>query len=130
MKKVFLTGLLAFLTCFGFAAGPIRFGESVPEAVVPLLTQRLTTMLEAGNVAEVPLEVHAVVTDRMETSGSIAQTALAIELVLQSGELRECFILKGIGADEGDAWLRAVKQFLPHSQAARSFVERLKETMR
>ena len=34
--------------------------------------------------------------------------------------------VKGVGADENDAWLRAAKQILPRSKAAQTFTDALK----
>lgn len=126
MKRFFLTSVLVLLTLCTAAAQQIVFGPQLPDEAAKLLEPRLVAMLKAGGVPDAPLSVDAVVTDRMETSGSIAQTALTIELTLQSGEVRDSFVLTGVGADEADAWNRAVKQFLPRSQAARAFVEKLR----
>jgi hypothetical protein len=37
--------------------------------------------------------------------------------------------VKGVGADEADAWVRAAKQIVPRSKAAEAFVEALKSKL-
>ena len=56
----------------------------------------------------------------------MSQVALQLEIKAVAGEVEEVFPVKGVGENEADAWLRAVKQLLPRSKAARSFVEKLK----
>ena len=64
------------------------------------------------------------VTGRTEVSG---QVALTVDLTAAVGKVQEVFPLKGVGENEADAWLRAVKQILPRSKAAQNFVEKLKK---
>ena len=107
----------------------LQVDESVPEAASRVLQQRFTQMLEAGGLGVspdgTPLQIQAQVTSRMDTPGSISQVALTIELTASAGEVSEVFPLKGVGDSEADAWLRAVKQLLPRSKAAQSFVAQL-----
>ena len=68
----------------------------------------------------------AKVTSRVETPGSMSQTALTIDLVATAGDVVATFPIKGVGESDADAWLRAVKQLLPRSKNALEFVEKLK----
>ena len=116
------------LLLVGLMAGAqhITMGENVPQAAVEVLQPRLEQMLQAASVADVPLQVEARIVKQLETPGSLSQTALEIELTLRSGDVSETFLLKGVGENESDAWVRAMKQFLPRSKAAQGFVARLK----
>ena len=141
MKKILWAALLA-LCCLGAKAQDFRIevAAGVPEAASSLLTQRFTQMLEAGGLTvwspseeagEAPeglrtLSVSYEITSRMETPGSLSQVALGIELTAREGETVQVFTVKGVGDDEPDAWLRAVKQVLPRSRDAQAFVGRLK----
>ena len=137
MKKLAL--MLGLFLAFGLGmqaqSYKLVFGDSIPEPAREVLQQRFTQMLEAGGLtlapaasadeAVVPLQVDAVVTSRMETPGAMSQIALTIDLTASVGDVSDTFPLKGVGSTEGDAWLRAVKQFLPRSKAAMDFVSRL-----
>lgn len=131
MKKIVST-LFLLLTAVVLQAQSFRlvFSDSVPDGVKPLLEQRFTQMLRSGglDVSEegAPLLIDATVTGRMETPGSMSQVALTIDLTAKAGGVSETFPLKGVGEGEADAWLRAVKQLLPKSKSALSFVEKLK----
>ena len=126
MKKIILTLGLVLLSLVASAQN-ITFSENIPEEAAEVLSTRLQAMLKtAGLAADTPLVVDATVTDRVETSGSIAQLALSIDLVLTSGEVSRTFPLKGVGEDETDAWIRASKQFLPRSQATKEFTDKLR----
>ncbi len=126
MKKIILTLGLVLLSLVASAQN-ITFSENIPEEAAEVLSTRLQAMLKtAGLAADTPLVVDATVTDRVETSGSIAQLALSIDLVLTSGEVSGTFPLKGVGEDETDAWIRASKQFLPRSQATKEFTDKLR----
>ena len=114
-----LTGLVAW-------AQNITIDENVPQAAVDVLQPRLMQMLQAGSVADAPFQVEARVVKQLETPGSLSQVALEIELTLRSGDAAETFLLKGVGENEADAWVRAMKQFLPRSKSAQGFVARLK----
>ena len=111
-----LTGLVAW-------AQNITFGEEIPQAAVEVLQPRLVQMLQG---VDAPLQVEARVVKQLETPGSLSQVALEIELTLRSGDAAETFLLKGVGENEADAWVRAMKQFLPRSKSAQGFVARLK----
>ena len=104
-------------------AQEMTFGEEIPQAAVNVLQPRLVQMLQG---VDAPLQVEARIVKQLETPGSMSQVALEIELTLRSGEVAEAFILKGVGENEADAWVRAMKQFLPRSKAAQGFVTRLK----
>lgn len=126
------TGALLLLTVLGLRAQSyvIRTEGEIPQEAEKVLVQRFTQMLEAGGLAVseagTPLTVGFEVKDRMETPGSMSQVALQLEIKAVAGEVEEVFPVKGVGENEADAWLRAVKQLLPRSKAARSFVEKLK----
>ena len=126
------TGALLLLTVLGLRAQSyvIRTEGEIPQEAEKVLVQRFTQMLEAGGLAVseegAPLTVGFEVKDRMETPGSMSQVALQLEIKAVAGEVEEVFPVKGVGENEADAWLRAVKQLLPRSKAARSFVEKLK----
>ena len=116
--------LLGSLVCA--YAQDIKWGEGIPAVAADVLKPRLEQMLSSAGLADVPLEVSATVTERMETPGSLGQVALVISLQLSSGEVSEQIPLKGVGQTEEDAWLRAMKQFLPKGKAAQNFVNKLK----
>ncbi len=123
---------MLLLTVLGLRAQTyvIRTEGEIPQEAEKVLVQRFTQMLEAGGLAVseagTPLTVGFEVKDRMETPGSMSQVALQLEIKAAAGEVEEVFPVKGVGENEADAWLRAVKQLLPRSKAARSFVEKLK----
>ena len=136
MKK--LTLLAATMLLSGAAFGQtlsLKVPESVPEAAREVLVQRFTQMLQGAGVTVgeggETLFIEGKVTDRMETPGSASQTALNIDIraymVRDGGILVEnTWPVKGVGADEADAWLRAAKQILPRSKPAEAFMEQLK----
>ena len=125
MKKLLLS--LALLLGFTYAyAQDIKIGEEIPAAAADILRPRLMQMLEAGGLANVPLEVSARITQKMETPGSLAQVALSISMELRSGAVLEEVSLKGVGETEADAWQRAMKQFLPKGKSAQNFIKKLK----
>lgn len=102
---------------------------SIPSDAAQVLVQRFTQMLEAGGLTVVEegadvITLTPTVTDRTEVSG---QVALTVDLKAAAGEVEEVFPIKGVGENEADAWLRAVKQILPRSKAAQSFVGKLKK---
>ena len=121
MKKVLITVALLMAGVVAWAQ-EMAFGEEIPQAAVEVLQTRLVQMLKG---IDAPLQVEGRVVKQLETPGSMSQVALEIELTLRSGEVAETFILKGVGENEADAWVRAAKRFLPRSQEARAFVERL-----
>ena len=136
MKKLFLLAAAALLSVAVSAQTlSLKVPENVPEAAREVLVQRFTQMLQGAGVtvgeAGETLIVEGVVTDKMETPGSSSQTALSIDIracLVRDGEVlvENTWPVKGVGADEADAWLRAAKQILPRSKAAEAFMEQLK----
>ena len=129
----FLLSVLAFLTCVCVYARDYSIKvdtTSVPSATQEVLVQRFTQMLEAGghSVSEDGPEIiiSGEVKDRMETPGSMSQTALSIVLKASCGAVKAEFPLTGVGSDDEDAWVRAVKRLLPRSKEAQIFVNELK----
>ena len=106
----------------------LKADDAIPSEAATVLVQRFTQMLEAGGLQVVEegadvITLTPVITSRTEVSG---QVALTINLRAAVGEVEEIFPLKGVGENEADAWQRAVKQLLPRSKAAQTFVEKLK----
>ena len=130
MKKLFVT--LALLLSFACAYAQdykLVADDAIPSEAAAVLVQRFTQMLEAGGftVGEEGADVITLtptVTGRTEVSG---QVALTVDLTAAVGKVQEVFPLKGVGENEADAWLRAVKQILPRSKASQNFVEKLKK---
>lgn len=121
MKRVMLV-LVSLLTGLVAWAQNITIGENVPQAAVEVLQPRLVQMLQG---VDAPLQVEGRIVKQLETPGSMSQVALEIELTLRSGDAAETFLLKGVGENEADAWVRAMKQFLPRSKSAQGFVAQL-----
>ena len=136
-KMLLLAAMLLPMT-LGAQTLSLIVPDSVPEAAREVLVQRFTQMLQGeglsvGEGGET-LFLEATVTDRMETPGSSSQTALSIDLrafVSRDGTVlvENTWPLKGVGADEADAWLRAAKQILPRSKAAQVFLEDVKSKL-
>lgn len=114
----------------------LRPEGEIPAAAQEVLVQRFTQMIQQGGVSvgESPwvLSLSVEETDRMETSGSVSQTALSLEvratLLCEGREepaLVQAFPVKGVGSDRDDAVLRAMKQILPRSKSSRAFVQAL-----
>ena len=136
MKKLTLlaASLLLGRAAFGQTLS-LKVPENVPEAAREVLVQRFTQMLQGAGVTVgeegETLFVEGTVTDRMVTPGSASQTALNIDIraYMVCGDevlVENTWPVKGVGADEADAWLRAAKQILPRSKAAEAFMEQLK----
>ena len=130
MRKFVLT-LILLLAAFVARAQQytLKADEAIPSEAASVLVQRFTQMLEAGGLTVVDegadvITLIPTVTDRTEVSG---QVALTIDLKAAAGEVEEVFPIKGVGENEADAWQRAVKQILPRSKAAQSFVAKLKK---
>ena len=106
------------------------FSDNIPADARALLAQRFEQMLKAGGLDVADdgelLMVEGKVTNRMETPGSMSQVVLHVDLIAKTAAVSETFSLKGVGEGDSDAWLRAVKQLLPKSKSALSFVEKLK----
>ena len=136
MKKLTLlaASLLLGRVAFGQTLS-LKVPENVPEAAREVLVQRFTQMLQGAGVTVgeegETLFVEGTVTDRMVTPGSASQTALNIDIRAYMVRGDEVLVentrpVKGVGADEADAWLRAAKQILPRSKAAEAFMQQLK----
>ena len=129
----FLLSFAAFLTCVCVYARDYSIKvdtTSVPSAAKEVLVQRFTQMLESGghtvSADGQEIFVYGEVLDRMETPGEMSQTALSVVVKAVCGAVEAEFSLKGVGEDEADAWLRAVKRLLPRSKEAQKFIEELK----
>ena len=131
MKRIVCI-LFLFLTGLALQAQSYKLvlPEGSPADAVKVLEQRFTQMLQGSGITladdGAPLTVTAQVVSRVETPGSMSQTALSIDLVAKAGEAVATFPVKGVGEGDADAWLRAVKQLLPKSKSALEFVEKLK----
>ena len=131
MKRI-VSILFLLLTAWALNAQSFKlvFSDNIPADARALLALRFEQMLKAGglDVAEDGelLMVEGKVTNRMETPGSMSQVVLHVDLIAKTAAVSETFSLKGVGEGDSDAWLRAVKQLLPKSKSALSFVEKLK----
>ena len=125
MKRILAIAALILAATCAWAQENITISENIPKEAADILLPRLVQMLEAGGKADIPLKVDAEVTDRMETPGSISQIALTIDLIISNADVAETFTIKGVGDKEADAWVSAVKKFLPRSKNAQNFVEKL-----
>ena len=137
-KKMLLLVAMLLPMTLGAQTLSLKVPDSVPEAAREVLVQRFTQMLQGAGLSVgeggETLFLEATVTDRMETPGSSSQTALSIDLrafVSRDGNVlvENTWPLKGVGADEADAWLRAAKQILPRSKAAQAFLEDVKSKL-
>ena len=117
-----MTFALAALSIAAYAQN-IHIGDEIPASAAAILKPRLEQMLKDGGLADVSLNVTAVVKEKTEVASGVV---LMLDLVLCSGEVEEAFPLKGVGDNEADAYERAVKQFLPRSKAAQNFMDKLK----
>ena len=131
MKRI-VSILFLLLTAWALNAQSFKlvFSDNIPADARALLAQRLEQMLKAGGLDVADdgelLMVEGKVTNRMETPGSMSQVVLHVDLIAKTAAVSETFSLKGVGEGDSDAWLRAVKQLLPKSKSALSFVEKLK----
>ena len=132
MKKIVLT--LCLLLCALFVQAQsykLVFADDIPAAAREVLSPRLGQMLRAQGLSlgeeGLPLRIEARVVSCEKTAGDFPQTALSLELKAQARSAQETFPLKAVGDSEEDAWIRACKQFLPHSKAARAFAGKLGE---
>lgn len=131
MKRFFAVATLVFVTIAAMAQSySISISGDIPGEAKELLTQRFTQMLEGGGFTveadAQPLEVTASINESMTTPGSMSQKVLVLDIKAAVGEVEEIFTVKGVGKDTEDAWLRAVKQVLPSSRAAKEFLQKLK----
>ena len=139
MKKLMILAAGVLLSAAASAQTlSLKVPETVPEAAREVLVQRFTQMLQGAGLSVgeggETLFLEATVTDRVQTPGSSSQTALSIDLraFVSRGEevlAENTWPLKGVGADEADAWLRAAKQVLPRSKAAQAFLEEVKSKL-
>ena len=139
MKKLMMLAAGVLLSAAASAQTlSLKVPESVPEAAREVLVQRFTQMLQGSGVAVgedgETLFIEATVTDRMEIPGSAKETALNIDIraYIVRGEetlVENTWQVKGVGADEADAWLRAAKMILPKSKAAQAFMEEVKSKL-
>ena len=125
MKRILAIAALILAATCALAQENITISENIPKEAADILLPRLVQMLEAGGKADIPLKVDDDVTDRMETPGSISQIALTIDLIISNADVAETFTINGVGDKEADAWVSAVKKFLPRSKNAQNFVEKL-----
>lgn len=132
MKRVLLYMVCLLVTGLGLQAQSYKLvlADDIPADAARVLEQRFTQMLAGGGftVADegTPLTVSATVTSREQTGGALGQVALEIDILAAAGEASETFSIKGVGDNDADAWLRAVKQLLPRSKNATNFLEKLK----
>lgn len=134
MKRLITVALLSlFALTLSAQNVQLKFPESLSDDVRTILTQRFSQMLssggmtvgEEGSVVEITLaEV-----GRENAPGAVAQIVLQLEITASCGGVKEVFPLKGVGSDENDARLRAVKMLLPRSKSAQAFVECLKQSL-
>jgi len=139
IKRMFALAAAVLLSVGAFAQTlSLKVPDTVPEAAREVLVQRFTQMLQGAGLTVgedgEPLRIEAAVVDRMETPGSASQTALVVDIrafILRNGDVlaENTWQVKGVGADEADAWLRAAKQILPRSKAAQAFLEKVKSKL-
>lgn len=114
------------LTAQEMVAGNGSQAMSVQEMVGNGANSQALTVQDGAPVPETrTLTVQGKVVSRMETAGELSQVMLAVEVEASCGDVQATFPLKGVGTNEEDAWLRAVKQLLPRSKAAQAFVSQL-----
>lgn len=134
MKRLIIAAILSlFALSLSGQNVQLKCPGDLPEEVQPILSQRFTQMLSSGGLSigeEGPVvEITIQETSREKAPGAVEQIALQLEVTASCGGVREVFPLKGVGSDENDAMLRAVKMLLPRSKAAQAFVECLKQSL-
>ncbi len=111
----------------------LKFPESLSDDVRAVLTQRFSQMLSSGGMTVGEegsvVEISLAEVGRENAPGAVAQIVLQLEITASCGGVKEVFPLKGVGSDENDARLRAVKMLLPRSKSAQAFVECLKQSL-
>ncbi len=111
----------------------LKFPESLSDDVRTILTQRFSQMLSSGGMTVGEegsvVEISLAEVGRENAPGAVAQIVLQLEVTASCGGVKEVFPLKGVGSDENDARLRAVKMLLPRSKSAQAFVECLKNSL-
>ena len=131
MKRLFAAAALVLVSVGAMAQSfSIGISGDIPGEAKELLVQRFTQMLEsAGFTVEADaqtIEIIPTINESLTTPGSMSQKVLVLDIKARVGDVEEIFTVKGVGKDTNDAWLRAVKQILPSSRAAKEFVEKLK----
>ena len=131
MKRLFAAAALVLVSVGAMAQSfSIGISGDIPGEAKELLVQRFTQMLEsAGFAVEADaqtIEIIPTINESLTTPGSMSQKVLVLDIKARVGDVEEIFTVKGVGKDTNDAWLRAVKQILPSSRAAKEFVEKLK----
>lgn len=129
MKRTLIAILFAFFTLLS-AAQPLRLqvSENVPEAAREVLVQRFTQMLEGGgfslteDTSAPVVNVTVEEKERTENSG----TVLVLDVTADVKDVTTTFTVRGLGSDADDAYLRAAKQILPQSKAAKVFLSAVK----
>ena len=125
-----VTLMILSVTCALARDYNIIVSEEIPAAAAEVLVQRFTQMLEDGGHSVSPdgtvITLTGEVLDSMNTPGSMSQVALNVAVTATCGSAVTVFQLKGVGEDEADAWLRAVKRLLPRSKEAQKFISELK----
>ena len=109
----------------------VKLSGDIPAEASKVLSQRFTQMLESEGFsvvddAEEILSVTATVQERMETPGSMSQSVIVLNIKAKAKGQETVLTVRGVGKDDKDAWLRAVKQVLPRSRQAQEFLEKLK----
>ena len=131
MKRFLAAAALALTTFAAMAQSfTLSISGDIPKDAREVLEQRFTQMLESGGFTveadAQPLEVTATINESLTTPGSMSQKVLVVDVKAVAGEVEEVFTVKGVGKDTNDAWLRAVKQLLPSSRAAKEFLQKLR----
>ncbi len=134
MKRMITVALLSlFALTLSAQNVQLKFPESLSDDVRTILTQRFSQMLSSGGMTVGEegsvVEISLAEVGRENAPGAVAQIVLQLEVTASCGGVKEVFPLKGVGSDENDARLRAVKMLLPRSKSAQAFVECLKNSL-
>lgn len=134
MKRMITVALLSlFALTLSAQNVQLKFPESLSDDVRTILTQRFSQMLSSGGMTVGEegsiVEISLAEVSRENAPGTVAQVVLQLEVTASCGGVKEVFPLKGVGSDEKDARLRAVKMLLPRSKSAQAFVECLKNSI-
>ncbi|MBQ4184298.1 MAG: hypothetical protein II652_05075 [Bacteroidales bacterium] len=134
MKRMITVALLSlFALTLSAQNVQLKFPESLSDDVRTILTQRFSQMLSSGGMTVGEegsvVEISLAEVSRENAPGAVAQIVLQLEVTASCGGVKEVFPLKGVGSDENDARLRAVKMLLPRSKSAQAFVECLKQSL-
>ena len=134
MKRMITVALLSlFALTLSAQNVQLKFPESLSDDVRTILTQRFSQMLSSGGMTVGEegsvVEISLAEVGRENAPGAVAQIVLQLEITASCGGVKEVFPLKGVGSDENDARLRAVKMLLPRSKSAQAFVECLKQSL-